>query len=166
PSTTCQSGTKASVQLRHDPNFFRNSLKFSWKGGPVLLGDLGDPLETTRYELCLYDSTGVKMAVGVPPGSGWWIIGSPAHLRGYRYKDKTAAHDGVKEIKLQGSSIGKALLKLTAQGPYLPQTPPPFDLPVTAQLHAADGSCWDATFTAAETRSNTPKYFYGSAPPR
>jgi hypothetical protein len=32
---------------------------------------MGNPTQTTTYELCIYDSRGVQMAMAVPPGAGW-----------------------------------------------------------------------------------------------
>ena len=101
------------------------------------------------------------MALGVPPGAGWSFVGSPSAPRGYQYKDRSGAHAGVNNIRVTGSSISNAILKLKAKGPYLPDTTLPFGLPVTAQLYASDGSCWDAEFGAAETRRNDPGFFSG-----
>ena len=50
-------------------------------------------------------------------------------------------------------------MRLKAKGPYLPDTTLHFGLPVTAQLYASDGRCWDAAFGAAETRRNDPDFF-------
>ncbi len=163
PSTNCQPAAQAAVQLREDPNFFRDALKFTWKGGPVVLADLGDPLQTTRYELCVYDASGVRMAMGVPPGSGWSFLGSSSAPRGYQFKDRSALHEGVSQIRLTASSIGKASLKLQGKGPYVPRTTLPFGLPVTAQLYASDGSCWDTEFGVAATRRNEAGFFSGRA---
>jgi hypothetical protein len=77
---------------------------------------MGQPLETTAYGLCIYDATGVKLALGVPAGPGWAFLGSPGAPRGYQYKDRTAAIAGIRQIKLQGSSLPRASLKLQAKG--------------------------------------------------
>src|SRR6185312_4428537 len=100
PSTACLSAGSAALKLRDSSNFFLDYLKFNWKGGPVVNTDLGNPLETTRYELCIYDAGGIKMALGVPPGSNWSIIGSPSAPRGYRYKDSSRSQAGVRDIRL------------------------------------------------------------------
>jgi hypothetical protein len=149
--------------MRDSSNFFLDSLKFSWKGGPVLIADLGDPTETTRNELCIYDAGGFRFALGVPPGSHWSLVGSQSAPRGYRYKDLSAAEAGVRDILLKGSSIGKASLKLNGRGPYLPDTTLPFALPVRAQLYASDGSCWDTRFGVAETKHNDTGSFSAKA---
>jgi hypothetical protein len=48
----------------------------------------------------------------------------------------------------------RAKLKVNGRGELLPDTTLPFQLPVTAQLYASDGACWEAEFDAAETRRN------------
>jgi len=159
PSTSCLGAVSAGLQIRDNSNFFLDALKFSWKGGPVLLADLGNPTATTRYELCVYDASGVKMALGVQPGAGWSFVGSPSRPRGYQFKDRSGLQAGVNNIRLTGSSVTNASLKLKAKGPYLPDTTLHFGLPVTAQLYASDGSCWDAAFGAAETRRNDLDFF-------
>ena len=68
-----------------------DSVKFLWKGGPSLVPDMGNPTQTTTYELCIYDSRGVQMAMGVPPGAGWSPLGSPNSPKGYKYNDSTAS---------------------------------------------------------------------------
>jgi hypothetical protein len=159
PSTSCVGAVGAGLQIRDSSNFFLDALKFSWKGGPVLLSDLGNPTATTRYELCVYDASGVKMALGVQPGGGWSFVGSPSKPRGYQFKDRSGLQAGVNNIRLTGSSVTNASLRLNAKGPYFPDTTLHFGLPVTAQLYASDGSCWDAAFGAAETRRNDVDFF-------
>jgi hypothetical protein len=166
PSTSCLAAVSAGLQIRDSSNFFLDALKFSWKGGPVFLADMGNPVEITRYELCIYDASGVKMALGVPPGAGWRSVGSSSAPRGYQYKDRQGLHAGINAISLTGSSVTHAIMKLKAKGPYLPDTTLGFGLPVTAQLYASDGSCWDAEFGAAETRLNEPDFFSGKKRPR
>jgi hypothetical protein len=164
PSMNCQPASQATVQLREDPNPnpVRNSLKFTWRGGPVLLSDMGDPIDTTRYELCVYDASGIKFAMGVPPGLGWSFLGSSSAPRGYQFKDRAAVHDGINRIRLLGSSVGKTILKLQGKGNHVPRTTLPFDLPMRAQLYASDGSCWDTEFGVAETRRNDNGFFSGT----
>ena len=99
--------------------------------------------------------------MGVPPGSGWSFLGPSSAPHGYRFKDRSALHDGVRKISLKGSSLEKAILKLQGKGPYLPDPTLPFDLPVTAQLYTSDGTCWDTEFQAADTRRNQSGGYIG-----
>ena len=60
---------KATIQVKDSPtNDAGDRLKLKWKGGPVLLSRPGRPATSTRYELCIYDDSGVKMALGVAAG--------------------------------------------------------------------------------------------------
>jgi hypothetical protein len=168
PSTGCVPAVKASFQMRDSANDLVDRLKFNWRGGPVLLPDMGDPTDTTRYELCVYDSSGVRFAVGVPPGSGWSLTGSPSAPKGYRYKSRTGDIQGVTRIDIRGSSLPKGKAKVSGKGgqlPYEPVGPPliPFSLPVTTQLYASDGACWEAEFGVGETRRNADGLFSGKA---
>jgi hypothetical protein len=164
PSPSCVPATRATVQVRNASEDLQDGVRFKWKGGPVLVADLGNPTQTTRYELCIYDDTGIRMAMGVPPGAGWTTLGSIASPRGYRYRDRLAQTQGVKQITLKASSLDRARLQLTGKGAALPDTTLPFLLPVTAQLHAGDDTCWEVELDASATRRNETRIFYGKTP--
>ncbi|MCW5890320.1 MAG: hypothetical protein KIT14_07180 [bacterium] len=153
PSNACLAGSKVTFQVKDSLNDSSDRLKMSWKGGPMLIPDLGDPRVATVYELCIYDDTGVKMALDVPAGPAWSAIGSAASPRGFKFKGNGSA-DGVRTILLKGSSLPKASFKVVAKGGALPDTTLPFQSPVVAQLYAGDGMCWDATFGVAHTKKN------------
>jgi len=173
PSTTCRTPVKASLDVKDNVVDSRDLLKFIWKGGPVLFSELGDPTATTRYELCVYDTTGIRLAVGVPPGftppfgPGWRLLGTTTSPKGYRYKDASADILGIKDIKLQASSVDRATLKLIAKGIQMPDNPPPpYQLPLKAQLYSSDGTCWEAAFApdTPQVRLNGPGIFKGKLP--
>jgi hypothetical protein len=147
--------------MKNNPNDLGDQLKLSWKGGPVLLGDLGNPTQTDRYELCIYDASGVRAALGVPPGAGWGFLGSPAAPRGYKFKDGAAANAGVRQMSLKASSLPKAKLKLVARGVNMPDPTLPLALPVLVQLHAGAGACWEAGFDVTQTKRNDATTFSG-----
>jgi hypothetical protein len=153
PSNACLAGSKVTFQVKDSLSDNSDRLKMSWKGGPMLVPDLGDPRVDTVYELCIYDDTGVKMALDVPAGPGWSALGSAASPRGFKFKGNGSA-DGVRSIVLKGSSLPKASFKLVAKGAALPDTTLPFQSPVVAQLYAGDGMCWGATFGVADTKKN------------
>lgn len=75
----------------------------------------------------------------------------------------TAFNKSVRDIaKVQGQNVGRCLN--SGKGELLPDTTLPFQLPVTAQLYASDGACWEAEFGAAETRRNELGGFSGKSP--
>jgi hypothetical protein len=166
PAVTCATASKAILKVRDNSSSDSgDSVKFLWKGGPSLVLDMGDPTQTTRYELCVYDNRGVQMALGVPPGTGWSTLGSPSAPKGYKYKDSNALSDGVKLIKTKGSNLDKAQVKVVAKGDAVPDTEMlPFQFPVTAQVYASDGMCWEAQFDAQQTKKNDDGKFGGKTP--
>jgi hypothetical protein len=164
PSTSCSGPVKAVFKIKNKDIDGRDGVRFVWTGGPSLVGDMGDPTQSTRYELCVYDNTGVQMAMGVPPGAPWETVGSPSSPKGYKYKDTNASVDGVKLIKTKASNLDKAKVKFIGKGDALPDTATlPLQFPVTAQLYASDGMCWEAEFSAANTQKNDDGGFTGKA---
>jgi hypothetical protein len=165
PSNDCLAATKAVFKVKNKSLDTRDGVRFVWSGGPALVGDMGDPTQDTRYELCVYDNTGVQIAMGVDPGTGWETVGSPSSPKGFKYKDPAAQNDGVKLIKTKASNLDKAKAKVAGKGDALPDTAVlPFQFPVTAQLYASDGMCWEAEFDAAHTRKNEEGGFTGKTP--
>jgi hypothetical protein len=164
PSTNCTSATKALLKIRNSSDNTKDGVKFLWKGGPALVTDMGNPTQTTRYELCIYDNRGVQMAMGVPAGNGWTTVGQPSNPKGFKYNDPNAATQGVKQIKTKGSNLFKGLFKVFGKGDALPDTEAlPFQFPVTAQIYA-DGKCWEAQFDQAQTKKNEDGGFGAGLP--
>src|SRR5262249_48302928 len=160
PSNSCASSSKAIVKIKDSTTNTSDGVKFLWKGGPSLIPDMGDPTQTTRYELCIYDSRGVQMAMGVAPGAGWSTVGSPSSPKGFKYKDAAAAQDGIKLIKTRASSLDKASVKVIGKGDALPDTADlPLQFPVIAQVYASDGMCWEAQFDQTQIRKNSATGF-------
>lgn len=165
PSTNCVSPVKAILKLKDRPDDTKDGVKFIWRGGPALVANMGDPTQSTRYELCIYDSGGVRMAMGVPPGSNWRLVGVASSPKGYQYKDITSQHDGIKFITIKGSNLYKAKVKVIGKGGQLPDNAMlPFDYPITAQLYASDGMCWEAQFDQTQTKKNTSTGYTGATP--
>ncbi|MBX3025714.1 hypothetical protein KF840_12475 [bacterium] len=165
PSNTCTTASKAVLKIRDASSNSGDSVKFLWKGGPALVPDMGNPTQSTRYELCIYDGRGVQMAMGVPPGVGWSPLGPPLAPKGYKYLNSTATADGVKLIKTKGSNLDRGQVKFVAKGNALPDTEDlPFQYPVIAQVYASDGMCWDAQFSLQQTKKNDSGKFGAIAP--
>lgn len=163
PSNNCVSASKALLKIKNAPNDGSDSVKFTWKGGPALQADLGDPTQTTRYELCIYDGSSIdplQLAMGVPPGAGW--TASPT---GFKFKDASGQNQGVRIIKVKSSNLDRAKAKFAAKGGQMPDDAVmPFTYPVTAQLYASDGMCWEAQFGAPQTRTNTSASYKAKTP--
>ncbi len=159
PSNSCVTATQAILKIK-DADDPKDQIKLVWKGGPALVPNMGNPSQDTRYELCIYDDRGVQMAMGVPPGAGWSTIGSASSPKGFKYKDSTASNDGLRIIKLKGSNLDKGRVTIVGKGVNLPDTADlPLQYPVTAQLYAENGMCWDAQFEQAHAKKNEENQF-------
>jgi hypothetical protein len=164
---SCVGATKAVFKYKNNDTDSRDKLTFLWKGGPFLVEDMGDPVtQSTRYELCVYDQNGVQLAVGVPPGAGWDLVGSTSSPKGYKFKNSVAPL-GVKLIKTKGSNLDRAKAKFVGKGSALfdgDAAPPQFLLPLTAQLYAGDDGCWEAQFDTPQTKKNEDGKYIGKTP--
>lgn len=166
PSPSCTSPVKAVFKVKNSStNDNADKVIFVWKGGPALVSNMGDPTQDTDYELCVYDDDGVQMAMTVPAGAGWSTLGSPSDPKGYKYKDSSATSDGAKLVLVKGSNLDKGKAKFVGKGGNLPDDATmPFQFPVTAQLYASDGMCWEAQFSSGATKKNEDDKYIGKLP--
>ena len=76
--------------------------------------------------------------------------------RGFDYRNKDAAPDGVTQMKLQeGLAAGKAQIQLRGRSTPLDDPTLPFAEPVTVQLRNTEsGICWEAVYGAPATRNS------------
>ncbi len=145
---------RATLSLKSVSNPKADSMLWSWRGGTVLPGDLGDPTGTTDYLLCIYDNSGAsqpRLALAAPHdglcrGIPCWSGASPK----FRYKDQLLSPDGLRDGSIDASSSSAE--KFTGKGGHLfanVTSPPPFPFtfPMTVQLVNSTGFCWDSTFS-------------------
>ena len=165
PLTGCLTGTQAGkgLLLLKD-KASDNSDKLIWKllkGEETLLADFDNPPGGTDYQLCVYDKTGgsdtVIMSLDIPGGGNW-----SAKSKGFKYKDKQAASDGVKIVLLKEGVAGKAKIIVKGKGAGLPMPDlSALDLPLTVQL--SNGTeCWESTFLSNVLKSD-PEFFKAKA---
>ena len=72
----------------------------------------------------------------------------------------TGADNGV---QLKSGADGKAAITVGDSGDALPLPTLPLGLPITVQVQAGQGPCWEATYTTAGTKKNTSTTFNGRA---
>jgi hypothetical protein len=128
----------------------RDLLVWRWREGEETeYPDLGDPLNTDAYDLCVYSEDGdtILFRATAPPGGTCptqpcWKLGTE-----YRYKDTEMTPDGIRSIILRPGPAGRSRVVVRGQGVNLSLfdlslAPPPF----IVQLQATNGECWEAVF--------------------
>ncbi len=165
PSLRCLEADKAGFAIQKGATDDKDKLKWSWgKGDLFFQGATGDLASTTDYALCVYDGSGglatLRMEVAVGPGSSW----ESKDPKGWKYKDKTGAANGVTKALLKPGSAGKASIKIGGKGTNLPMPTQVgggkfFDSApnVIVQLVNTEGRCWSSEFTTP-TKNETDKF--------
>ena len=167
---SCLSALSAQLQVKKNVDPAKNQLKWKWGRGQAFdQNALGDPQTDTSYTLCVYDTTAsassLETGVDVVPG-GAWTSKAP---KGWSYKDKTGASDGVQGIQLRTGAGGRTKAQVKARGVNLPM-PAPFgaeyfdqDPNVIVQLVSSEGLCLTSSFDASGTTKNEPAQFKAKA---
>ena len=152
------------VKERASPS--KNRIVWKWNDGAATSAtDFGDPRSTTSYTVCIYDQdatapggVSLMLSATAPPGSKW----SPTST-GYRYQDTTLSPGGLRKILLRAGADHAAQIMVTGKRDNLALQSLPAELPLTVQIKASTGACWDATYPTADT--NTPIRFKGKGGP-
>ncbi len=141
---------KASLQLTDRSPDDKDKLQWKWmKGAATSLADLGDPIGSDEYALCLYDVFGLRATLQIPPGGT--CQGNPCWRQkssGFLYKNKDAGPHGITQLTLKAGADGKAQAQVKGQGSLLP-LPSIDDLTGTMEVQLrnnASGLCWGTTF--------------------
>ncbi|MEB2283867.1 MAG: hypothetical protein B6D46_11390 [Polyangiaceae bacterium UTPRO1] len=153
---------KASIQLAKKGGV-KDTIKWKWlKGERTTFADLGTPLSTTNYQVCIYDPSGLRFEITYPAGGTcagkpcWKATGS----KGYQYKDKELTPDGGYQLKLKEGGLAKAQIQLTARGAALGMPPDLTSIgqPLTVQIQNSDGLCWQAVYSGPPTTQSSTKF--------
>lgn len=133
----------------------KTKLKWRWLAGSAFgTVEIGDLAGENDYALCLYDASAdpqpllrfVMRAGGCLSGPCWKQLPDGS----FKYRDKGGLPDGVKNAVLRPGAAGASAIQLAAKGFGFPfGIGPPWTLPVVAQLHTAEGVCWEATYSSA-----------------
>ena len=166
PATTCAEAAPrgATLQMVSQPNTAPDKLTFKWKKGPAIaLGDVGTPIGSTSYALCIYDEAGgvpFNAYHGQPPGGcGTAACWTPSSTTGCKFKSKTGAPDGITNLLLKAGAADKAKVEVSAGKLDLALSPFPLQQSprVVAQVRTSTGQCWGATFSTA-TKNTATKF--------
>jgi hypothetical protein len=162
----CKQSGKSILLIKKKSDDARDKLIFKWLKGPETdTSELGDPLETADYALCLYTGPVLNpfFEVTVPAGTVRW---SPVATKGFRYKDPSGNSAGVTNVLLKSGGTAKSKTLLKGRGVNLPV--PAFGflpLPVTAQLvNSETSTCFEATYVAGDVKENDAGQFKAKSP--
>jgi cysteine-rich repeat protein len=166
----CRTSAKSFVLLRRGADPGKHKLLWKWiKGAATAPDELGDPVATTDYALCLYAGTPPLLIAGgelqVPADASRW-----SEIRtGFQFKDSTGSVAGAQRIKLRADTTdGKAKMFVKGKGAGLPDPTLPVadpDLPVIVQLlNDSTTACWESTFGASTVIVNGDELFKARAP--
>ena len=169
-STGCRSpieGRKASLRIRDREPDSRDRLLWKWVKGAATskASDFGDPVATTAYSLCMYDGSSSLVSRGIVPAAGrCGPAGKPCwkeSARGFTYRNRDLAPDGILRLALKDGADGKAKIVLKGRGPGLAKPALPIQtLPLTVQL-TNGATCWEASYGGPAT--NEPERFKARA---
>lgn len=174
----CTTGFAQGSLLAKDATPGRARLVVRLLRGPALAQtDLGNPLDPaqggtgTAYALCVYDDASalaveldVARAGDLCHGKPCWRpIGHAPNDprgpgRGYRYRDRALASDGVLSLAYRGGVAGRSQFVLTAKGSSLPPGIPAAlaaTSRVGVQLRSSDGLCLSVDLDQIQTQEST-----------
>jgi cysteine-rich repeat protein len=166
---------KAQIKIRDQERV--GGLKFIWRwrrGAATDVAELGDPLATTHYQLCVYDQD-TLLTGATAPAAGICGVTNPKPCwkrrggRGFRYKDvwQSILPSGISKLILKAGRDGKAEVQLHATGglfefpsngglglPHLAAIQQPLRIQVQNSL----GLCFEAVFSAPPIRQDPERF--------
>jgi glucose/arabinose dehydrogenase len=173
PPESCRQATagKTSLLIVDKTPDSKDLLKWTWKRGAATdVSDFADPISSAaNYSFCVYDasaSSQPRAEMTLLPGGTcngkacWKTIGPTASPKGFKFKNKAADPDGIKNAKLKAGADGKAQVKITGKGDKLDLPALSLVTPVTAQLlidHGTTIECWQQEYATAK-KNQTLKF--------
>jgi hypothetical protein len=151
PMTGClQTTSTGATKLLLKDRTPDNGDLFVWKWHADSPADFGDPTGEDGYALCLYDESGDAPGLvfeSLAPAGGtcaerpcWRPLGTIA----FAYNDRNRSH-GLEQVVLVGS-VGSATISVRGKGETLGMPALPLKAPVTVQLQASTGKCFESSY--------------------
>lgn len=163
PASGCRTPVGFSRPLRI--NAQKDLTTWRWRTqGSIILNELGDPVNTTTYSLCIYAGVSPTRLMELrAPAGGTCPVGKPCWkskgAKGFKYNDKDATPNGIKRMRLRTTPPALADIVVRARGADVPITGLPLSGTVIAQLVKSDGpECWQSTYSAPAQKSNGTVY--------
>jgi len=126
-------------------------LKWKWARGTFGEESLGDPAADTDYRICVYDTAAPQPGAGAstpllvtggeaPAGERW-----KSTSKGFKYKSKDGAPEGIRSLKLKS---GQSNAKLGVKGKDVAPAQLPFGQSpeVVVEVQNRAGSCWQGLY--------------------
>jgi hypothetical protein len=169
PQTGCRAPAvagKASVQLKDKSPDKKDGLNWKYvKGAATLVGEFGDPIGTTDYTFCLYDSSAAPQPLILAHAPAGGTCGTKPCWKtikgGFKYQDKLFTPDGLQQVLLKSGVATKTKILVKGKGDNLPMPTLPLTPPVRVQLKSEGGVCWEATYSTPI--KNLPEQFRAKA---
>lgn len=145
----CRSAGRSMLEIATPGSPAMDTLAWTWsKGQSTIQAEFADPRGTSTYAFCLFagTTTAVVGEAVIPPDAQRWIqIGGT----GFRFRDGSGAANGIRRVRLAGSTVDRAKIALAGKGAGLSIASLPLDLPLMAQLENEQTSvCWSASYAA------------------
>ncbi len=156
----CATAAVSGIKLKDSATPSKDQVSWKWKKGTIEAVDLGDPLATSSYELCIIDDGIPALVFTIPAGltcdggnDCWKMLGQLPTPKGYKYTNKATSSEGVSSVLLKTGS-GKASIgfkaksvQLALPGPVLPGQYFTQTSNVTVRLRRLDGTqCWESVY--------------------
>jgi len=166
PAPVCSSPGKAKIDIVLKPDPSKNKINWKWLKGPLVdYADLGNPMTTNNYALCIYDGESglpvLETRLEVPPSVLWTTNSTTT----WKYKDKLLTQDGVLSILLKSGPALKTKAMVKAKGANItmpvPEGPSAFfeqNPKVIVQLLNDLGMCWTSEFLPPATKNNDERF--------
>ncbi len=149
----------ALLQLKNRTPDTGDLVSWKWtRGAATTVADLGLPLDTTDYTLCVFDQGGTRLVLGATAPAGGLCAGRACwkqSTKGFGYKDKDRTPSGLEKMSLTAGTTGKAKVTLKGKGPNLALPALGLTLPVRVQLQASDAACFEATYSSAQLNTSS-----------
>jgi hypothetical protein len=158
------------LALKDRPSDKNDSLTWRWSRGPVVTkAEFGDPLGSTSYQLCVYDGAAELALSAAMPAGGICNAKTKrpcwrSPRRGFSYRNPDRVAGAIQSLDLrEGPITGTARIALRGRGPLLGmRNPQTLTLPLTVQLQASNGGCWESLYSPPVGRQSA-KSFVDSA---
>ena len=169
PRTGCKVA-RSTIVLREGATDAGDRFEWTWTKGPATdLSEFGNPVESTYYDVCLYDESGTARLIfesGVRAGEicppynrTCW---QPVRDVGFQYSVPSGdGFLGTTRVLLKAGAAGTTKAIMKARGFQLAYNhlPPPLSAPLRMQFVGSNGLCLEAAYPAASVVRNDAREF-------